>query len=93
MPQCCAPLSILLQGKLEEAIACYRHAITLQPAFPEAHNNLGNALREAGRLEEAVACYISCIHLQMAAAQAPLLAAGRAGVGAVAKVCQGRRCV
>lgn len=33
-----------------------------------------------------MACYISCIHLQMAAAQAPLLAAGRAGVGAVAKV-------
>ncbi|KAI7842191.1 hypothetical protein COHA_004104 [Chlorella ohadii] len=72
-------------GKLEEAVACYRRAIALQPAFPEAHNNLGNALREAGRLEEAVACYISCIHLQMAAAQAPLLAAGRTGVGAVAK--------
>ncbi len=67
-------------------MACYRRAIALQPAFPEAHNNLGNALREAGRLEEAVACYISCIHLQMAAAQAPLLAAGRTGVGAVAKV-------
>jgi protein O-GlcNAc transferase len=89
-PECALALGNLAgvlydQGKLEEAIACYRRAIMLQPAFPEAHNNLGNALREAGRLEEAVACYISCIHLQMAAAQAPLLAAGRAGVGAVAK--------
>lgn len=80
-----------MQGKLEEAIGCYRRAIALQPAFPEAHNNLGNALREAGRLEEAVACYTACIHLQMAAAQAPLLAAGRAGVaGTLAKVCAGQ---
>lgn len=45
----------------------------------------GNALREAGRTEEAVACYTSCIHLQMAAAQAPLLAAGRMGLGSAAQ--------
>jgi protein O-GlcNAc transferase len=79
---CC----IVLQGKLEDAISSYRRAITAQPQFPEAYNNLGNALREAGRPEEAITCYTACIQLQMAAAQAPLLV-GRAGlVGAAAKV-------
>lgn len=33
------------QGKLEQAIATYREAITHEPQFPEAYNNLGNALR------------------------------------------------
>lgn len=28
-----------LQGKLEEAVACYRRAIAVQPQFPEAYNN------------------------------------------------------
>jgi tetratricopeptide (TPR) repeat protein len=32
------------QGKLDEAIACYRRALELKPDFAEAHNNLGNAL-------------------------------------------------
>ena len=36
------------QGKLEQAIATYREALLLEPNFPEAYNNLGNALREAG---------------------------------------------
>ncbi len=35
------------QGKLEQAIATYREALLLEPNFPEAYNNLGNALREA----------------------------------------------
>ena len=29
----------------------------MNPAYPEAHNNLGNALRERGELDEAVAAY------------------------------------
>ena len=31
------------QGKLDEAVACYRRALELKPDFAEAHNNLGNA--------------------------------------------------
>ena len=53
------------QGKLEGAIATYREAIAHEPNFPEAYNNLGNALREAGRVEEAIQCYTLCIQLQM----------------------------
>ncbi len=45
------------QGKLGEAIACYRRALELNPHNAEAHNNLGVALMAEGQLEEAVACY------------------------------------
>jgi protein O-GlcNAc transferase len=70
-----------VQGKLDDAIATYRHAIVVQPRFPEAYNNLGNALREAGRAEEAIAAYTACIHLQVAAVQVPLLATGGGALG------------
>lgn len=52
------------QGKLDAAIATYHKALTIEPSFPEAYNNLGNALREAGRYDEAIACYSACIQLQ-----------------------------
>ena len=44
------------QGKLDDAAACYRRALELNPDYAEAHNNLGNALkrpreaRRSGRL-------------------------------------------
>ena len=54
------------QGKLDQAIATYREALVHEPNFPEAYNNLGNALREAGRADEAINCYTMCIQLQLA---------------------------
>ncbi len=45
------------QGKLDEAVACYRRAVELKPDFAEAHNNLGNAFKDQGELDEAAACY------------------------------------
>ena len=57
------------QGKLNEAIQSYQEAIAREPNFPEAYNNLGNALREAGRADEAIACYTMCIQLQFARPQ------------------------
>ena len=33
------------------AIRAFRYAIQLEPNFPDAYNNLGNALRESGQLE------------------------------------------
>lgn len=33
------------------AIKTFRYAIQLEPNFPDAYNNLGNALRESGQLE------------------------------------------
>ena len=53
-----------LQGKLSDAVGAYKRAIQLQPNFPEAYNNLGNALREMGRSDEAISCYMACIQLQ-----------------------------
>ena len=38
---------------LEAAVAAFRRATELDPAYAEAHNNLGNALRELGDLDEA----------------------------------------
>jgi Flp pilus assembly protein TadD len=54
----------------DEAILCYRKVIALRPDHAEAHNNLGNALRQCGRLEEAAACYRRTIALQPAHAEA-----------------------
>lgn len=41
------------QGKFTEAAVCYREAISCNPDFAEALNNLGNACREMGLLEDA----------------------------------------
>ena len=45
------------QGKLEDAAACYRRALELQPDYAEAYFNLGNTLQEQGKLDEAAAAY------------------------------------
>jgi len=48
---------LLAQGKLDQAVASYRKAISLKRDLVEAHSNLGAALRQQGRLEEAAASY------------------------------------
>ena len=52
------------QGKLDEAIACYRRALELKPDYAVAHNNLGNALKDQGKLDEAAACYRRALELK-----------------------------
>src|SRR3989449_10557441 len=52
------------QGKLAEAIACFRQALTLKPDYAEAHNNLGIALWDQGKLAEAIACYCQALALK-----------------------------
>jgi superkiller protein 3 len=51
------------QGKLDEAIACYRQAIKLDPKHAKAHSNLGAALANQGKQDEAIACYRQAIKL------------------------------
>lgn len=41
------------EGQVAKAIEHYRQAVTLAPAFPEAHNRLGLVHLASGRLEEA----------------------------------------
>ena len=36
----------------------------MNPGYAEAHNNLGNALKEQGKLDEAVACYRRALELK-----------------------------
>ena len=41
------------QGRFEEAEACYREAVRVEPEFGYAYNNLGYLLMEQSRLAEA----------------------------------------
>ena len=43
---------------------CYRRALELDPAFPEAHNNLGSLLKDLGRLDEAACHYDRAVDLR-----------------------------
>ena len=52
------------QGKLDEAIVCYRRALELKPDYAEAHNNLGAPCEEQGKLDDAVACYRRALELK-----------------------------
>jgi hypothetical protein len=52
------------QGKVDEAIACYRRALQLKPDYAEAHTNLGTALCDQGRLDESIACHRRALHLK-----------------------------
>jgi protein O-GlcNAc transferase len=44
-------------NQLSESESAYRVALKLNPAFAEAHNNLGNVLKDQGRLKEALSEY------------------------------------
>ncbi len=54
-------LALQQAGKLDEAARVYKKAISAQPNFYEAHNNLGNVQLELGRLKEATRAYRSAL--------------------------------
>jgi tetratricopeptide (TPR) repeat protein len=45
------------QGKAEEGIRAYQHALQLKPDSDEIHNKLGDAYYYAGRMREAIDSY------------------------------------
>ena len=51
------------KGQLDEAIACYRKAIELDPKLAVAHNNLGFALLGKGQTDLAIASYRKAIEI------------------------------
>ena len=50
-------IALTEQGKLDDAAACYRRVLDLNPQDAGAHNNLGIVLQMQSRFEEAAACY------------------------------------
>jgi tetratricopeptide (TPR) repeat protein len=55
--------ALLVKGKIDEAIACYRKVIELDSKSALAHNDLGYALQRAGRTDEAIAAWCHAIEL------------------------------
>jgi protein O-GlcNAc transferase len=52
------------QGKLDEAIASYHKALSINPNSVEAHSNLGTALKDQGRWDEAIASYQKALSIK-----------------------------
>jgi len=57
-------IALARQGRVEEAIAHYREALTSDPMNVKSHINLGVALVDLGRLDEAVDQYRQALQLQ-----------------------------
>src|SRR5208283_4608013 len=51
-------------NKPDEAMACYRRALSLKPDYHEALNNMGSVLAEQGKPDEAIACYRRAVSLK-----------------------------
>ncbi len=63
-------LTLIKQGRFEEAVASLQQALHDKPGYAEAHNNLGNALAGLGRWEDAAAAYRASIRCRPGYAKA-----------------------
>ncbi len=59
-------LALMKQGRAEEAEKQLRFGLTLEPEFPQLHEDLGSALAMQSRFEEAVPAFEKAIRLQPA---------------------------
>jgi tetratricopeptide (TPR) repeat protein len=62
--------TLLAQGQLTQAIACYQQAVQLNPNLFGAYPNLAEALRRQGRFQEATQYYRQAIQLGLTNASA-----------------------
>ncbi len=49
---------------LDQAVVCYRKALSLKPNYPDASNNLARALKEQGLLDDAIAQFQQTLAMQ-----------------------------
>ena len=56
-------MALTEQGRLDEAVARYRKAIVLAPAYSHAYNNLAIVYAKQGRFDEAVPVFKQAIRL------------------------------
>lgn len=68
-------LTLVKQGRLQEALALYETAVALNPELAATHYNLGDAQHRLGQLEEAKQAYLAAIK------QDPALALAYNGLG------------
>jgi len=61
-----------IPGRMPDAIAEYQAALRIRPDYPEAHFNLGNALRQTSRIGEAIAEYEAAVQSAPAYVEARL---------------------
>jgi tetratricopeptide (TPR) repeat protein len=62
--------SFRAHGKRDNAVECYRIALTLKTDYAEAHHGLGNELLAQGKPDEAAECYERAIALRTDYAEA-----------------------
>jgi tetratricopeptide (TPR) repeat protein len=56
-------IALAQQGRLDDAAAWFRHALTIDPNASAAHNNLGNILSMQGKFADAVTCYRAALKI------------------------------
>jgi len=56
--------SLKNQGKLNEAVSCYRKALKLNPKLSQAYISIGNIIQGQGKSDEAVSCYRKALELE-----------------------------
>ena len=49
---------------IRDRIQAYKTALSLNPDYTDAHNNMGNALTDQGKLDEAIEAYKTALSLQ-----------------------------
>jgi tetratricopeptide (TPR) repeat protein len=63
-------LTLVSQGKLDEAAMHLQTAVQLKPRLPEPHHNLGRVLRLQGKLDEAIAQFKTVLQFDPNSAEA-----------------------